>query len=77
MTAEVHEGEKAKQTIVVGIEVAILKRFVLSIPQGIDKLLLLSMVAEDRGSGNGADETYAMAQLAESTSRNQLIFLRQ
>ena len=47
MSAEVHECEESQQTVVVGIEVAILKRFVLSIPKGIDKLLLLSMVAED------------------------------
>ena len=77
MTAEVHKCEEAKQTIVVGIEVAILEGFVLSIPQGIDKLLLLSVVAEDRGGSNGANQAYAVAQLAESACWNQLIFLGQ
>ena len=36
-----HKGKQAEQTIVVGIEVAILEGFVLSIPQSINKLLAL------------------------------------
>lgn len=47
VSTQVHKGEEAQQTIVVGIEIAILEGFVLGIPQSINKLLLLSVVAKD------------------------------
>ena len=41
VATEMHEGKQAQQPIVVSIEIAILKGFVLGIPQGIDKLFAL------------------------------------
>ena len=41
VATEVHEGKEAQQTIVIGIEITILKGLVLGIPQGVDKLFLL------------------------------------
>ena len=43
-----HEGEEPQQSIVVGIEIAILEGLVLRIPEGIHKLLAL--VLADRKS---------------------------
>ena len=77
MSTKMHECEQTKQTIVVGVEVAIVEGLVLGVPQGIDKLLALIVTAQDRGSGNGADKADAVAQLAESACRQYLILLGQ
>ena len=77
MSAEVHECEEAQQSIVVGIEVAIVKGLVLGIPEGINKLLLLGMIAENGGGGNGTYQADAVAQLAETTCGQNLILLGQ
>ena len=45
VSAQVHEREQAKKPIVIGIEIAIFKRHMLSVPECIDKLLAFSMAA--------------------------------
>ena len=75
VSTEVHKGEESQQTIVIGIEIAILKGFVLSIPQMVYKLLTLLMTAHHGSGSNGADESDAMAQLTETTCRQNLVLL--
>ena len=41
MSAEVHEGEETEQTVVVGIEVAIVEGLVLHVPQMVDEVAAL------------------------------------
>ena len=77
VSTQVHKGKETQQPIVVGIEIAILEGFVLGIPEGINKLLLLSVVAKDRCCCNSAYQTNAVAKLAESASGQNLILLRQ
>ena len=63
-----HEGKEAEQTIVVGIEITILERLVLGIPQGIDELLALVVTAQHGGGSRGGYEADAVAQLTETAS---------
>ena len=62
MPTEVHEGEEAQQTVVVGIEIAVLERLMAGVPQGIDKFLALVMVAEDGGGSRGGHQSDAMTE---------------
>ena len=48
----------------------------LGVPQGIDKLLALIMGTHDRGCSRSGNEAYAMAQLLEPASLQDLITLR-
>ena len=73
VAAQMHEGKQAEQTIVVGIEVAILEGFVLSIPQCINKLLTLLVLTQDRGGCNGTYQTDTMTQLADATSTENFV----
>ena len=77
MSTKMHECEQSQQAVVVGIEVAVFERFVLGIPQGIDKLLALIVTAQDRRCGNGANQSDAVAQFAESACGQYLILLGQ
>ena len=62
VSAQVHEGKEAEKGIVVRIEIAIGKGFVLGIPQGIYKLLSVVVGVEQRSGGYGSYETDAVAQ---------------
>ena len=77
MSTKMHECEQTKQTIVVGVEVAIVEGFVLGIPQSIDKFLALVVAAQDRCCSEGADQTNAVAQFAESACWQYLVLLGQ
>ena len=77
MSTKMHECEQTKQTVVVGVEVAILEGFVLGIPQSIDKLLALVVAAKDRCCSEGADQADAVAKFAESACRQYLVILGQ
>ena len=75
MAAQVHEGKEAEQSVVVGIEVAVLERFMLGIPEGVHKLLALVVRAHHRGGCRGGYEADAMAQLAETAGTQNLVAL--
>jgi hypothetical protein len=61
VATQVHESEEAQQTVIVGIEVTVLERLMLRIPQTVYKLLALSMGAHDGSSSGSGDKTNGMA----------------
>ena len=73
VAAQVHEGKEAEQTVVVGIEVAVVERNVLGIPKGINKLLALVVTAHHGGGSRGGHQSDAVAQLAETASLQNLV----
>ena len=77
VTTQVHEGEEAQQSVVVGVEVAILEGHVLGVPQRVDKFFALGMLAHHRGSSCCGDKANAVAQFAESASLQYLVAFRQ
>ena len=77
IATEVHESKETQQSVVVGIEVAVLEGFVLGFPESVDKLLALIMAAHHRGSSRRGHQADAVTQLAETTGTEDLITLRQ
>ena len=77
IATQVHEGKEAQKTIVIGIEVTILKGFVLRLPESIDKLLALVVATHHRSGSRRSHQTDAMTQFAETTGTEYLITLRQ
>ena len=72
---EMHEGEETEQTVVIGIKIAILERYVLGIPQGIDELTALVVAAHHGCSRQSRYQPYAVAQLSETSSLQDFIVL--
>ena len=78
VATEVHESKESKQTIIIGIEIAIGRRLVFGIPEGECEVLTLLVPREDRGGGSGGNETYAVTQgLATVACREYLPFIGQ
>ena len=75
VAAQVHEGEEAEETIIVGIKIAVLERFVLGVPEGIYELLALIMAAQHGCCCCGGNKTDGMTEFAESACLKNLSFL--
>ena len=45
MAAQVHEGEEAKKPVVIGVEIAVLERDVLAVPEALGELAPLRSAA--------------------------------
>ena len=77
VAAEMHECKEAQQSVVIGIEVSVIERLVLCIPEGIYKFLAFVVAAEHRGGSGGGNKADAVAELAESACLQNLVTLRQ
>ena len=77
MTAQVHEGEESQQSVVIGIEVSVLERLVLRLPECLDEFAALVVAAHHGSSSRRGHQSDAMAQFTETASLQNLVFLRQ
>ena len=56
-----HEGKETEQTIVVGIEIAIVEGFVVRIPKGVHERFSFLVLTHHRGSCQRAHKANAVA----------------
>ena len=75
LSAEVHECEQTEKTIVICIEVTILIRFVLRVPESVDELTADLMIAQERSRSDCRYEADRMTENLCPTSCSKDILL--
>ena len=62
LSAQVHESEEAEKTVIICIEISVLIRLILRVPETIDELTADLMIAKKRCCRYSRNETYRMAE---------------
>ena len=62
VSAQVHEGEQAEETVVVGVEIAVLIGFVLIVPQTLGELAGNGVVRGERRCREGGNQAHGVAR---------------
>lgn len=70
-----HEGKEAEESIIIRVEVTVLVRFVLRIPELGDKLPALFVRTHQRGGGGSGYQTQRVAQCFVSSGAEGIFHL--
>ena len=76
VSAQVHECEEAEEAIIICIEISVLVRLVLRIPETVDEFIADLVIAKKRCCSYSRNKTYRMAENPCPTScRKDISFL--
>ena len=62
VSAEVHEREEAEKTVIICIEISVLVRLILRVPETVDELTADLVIAKERSRCNCRYKAYRMAE---------------